>query len=136
MNMKPFDLHNKPKIETGFKVPDNYFENFEAKMLTQISAKETKVVSIFHRKQLWISSIAAVLLVIIALPVYFNLAKKSSLDENALEYYLTNEYSTYELVDKLSDEDISNLESAITINDEVVEEYLINTPNLDYYINE
>jgi hypothetical protein len=134
--MKPFDLHNKPKIETGFKVPDNYFENFEAKMLTQISAKETKVVSIFHRKQLWISSIAAVLLVIIALPVYFNLAKKSSLDENALEYYLTNEYSTYELVDKLSDEDISNLESAITINDEVVEEYLINTPNLDYYINE
>ena len=56
--MKQFDLENNKEIKSGFKVPENYFEQFEAKMMEQISKeKETKVVSLFYRKQVWISAI-------------------------------------------------------------------------------
>ena len=46
--MKQFDLENNKEIKSGFKVPENYFEQFEAKMMAQIPVeKETKVVSLF-----------------------------------------------------------------------------------------
>jgi hypothetical protein len=34
--MKTFKLDNEPKIETGFKVPDHYFDNFLCKMMQQL----------------------------------------------------------------------------------------------------
>ena len=90
--MKPFDLENKNEIKSGFKVPDNYFEQFEAKMMAQIPVeKETKVVSLFYRKQVWISSIAAVLLLAIAIPVYFNMVKENNLDAGTIEVYLSQQ---------------------------------------------
>ena len=30
--MKTFKLENKPKIESGFKIPEHYFENFSVEM--------------------------------------------------------------------------------------------------------
>ena len=70
--MKNFDMENNEKISTGFKTPEHYFEQFEAKMIQEISAKnpsknEVKVVSLFYRKQVWISSIAALFLLAIAI---------------------------------------------------------------------
>ena len=68
--MKLFDIENNEKIETGFKIPANYFEQFEAKMMAQISLeKEMKIVSIFQNKQLWISSIEDVVLIEIGISV-------------------------------------------------------------------
>ena len=73
--MKRFDLEHNKEIKSGFKVPENYFEQFEAKMMAQIPVeKETKVVSLFYRKQVWISAIAAVFLLSISIPVYFNMS--------------------------------------------------------------
>lgn len=135
--MKGFNLDTNPKIKSGFKIPDQYFDQFESKIMTQIDRKEIRVVSIFHKKQLWISSIAAVLLVMIAFPIYFNMAKsKTTIETLSLESYLSTEFSTYELVDKLSDDDISTLENSITLNSDAVEAYLLETQNLDYYLNE
>ena len=94
--MKDLKLDKKNKINPGFEIPENYFEQFEAKMMQQIPKKEVKVVALFHRKQLWISSIAAVLLVMIAIPVYFNMSKATTLETATLETYLSTEYSTYE----------------------------------------
>ena len=53
MNMKPFDIEHNEKITTGFKTPENYFEQFEAKMMAQIPVeKEVKVVSLFQKIRL------------------------------------------------------------------------------------
>ena len=47
--MKDFNLHNE-KINTGFKVPEGYFEEFENKMLDNLMVKkETKVVFMIYR---------------------------------------------------------------------------------------
>lgn len=134
--MKDLKLDQKNKINPGFEIPENYFEQFEAKMMQQLPKKETKVVALFHRKQLWISSIAAVLLVMIATPVYFNMKKTTTLETATLETYLSTEYSTYEIVDKLSNEDITALENDLSINDDAIEAYLLDTQNLDYYLNQ
>ena len=140
--MKPFDLENKNEIKSGFKVPDNYFEQFEAKMMAQIPVeKETKVVSLFYRKQVWISAIAAVFLLAIAIPVYFNMAKENNLDASTIENYLAQQQNVgiTELSKHLTDDDIIALEKNLSLNEsnpDAVEDYLSESENLDYYINE
>lgn len=140
--MKQFDLENNKEIKSGFKVPENYFEQFEAKMMEQISKeKETKVVSLFYRKQVWISAIAAVLLLAIAIPIYFNMAKENNLDAGTIEVYLSQQQGIgiTELSKHLTDEDIAELENNLSINEansDAVEDYLSESENLDYYINE
>lgn len=140
--MKPFDLENKNEIKSGFKVPENYFEQFEAKMMAQIPIeKETKVVSLFYRKQVWISAIAAVFLIAIVIPVYFNMAKESSLDASTIESYLSQQQGIgiTELSKHLTDEDITALQNNLSLNEsnpDAVEDYLSESENLEYYINE
>lgn len=140
--MKQFDLENNKEIKSGFKVPENYFEQFEAKMMEQISKeKETKVVSLFYRKQVWISAIAAVLLLAIAIPVYFNMVKENNLDAGTIEVYLSQQQGIgiTELSKHLTDEDIAELENNLSMNEansDAVEDYLSESENLDYYINE
>ena len=140
--MKPFDLENKNEIKSGFKVPENYFEQFEAKMMAQIQPEsETKIVSIFYRKQVWMSAIAAIVLLAIAIPVYFNMANSNNLDATTIEMYLSQQQGIgiTELSKHLTDEDIVALEQNLSIsetNSDEVEAYLSETENLDYYINE
>ena len=140
--MKPFDLENKNEIKSGFKVPENYFEQFEAKMMAQIPIeKETKVVSLFYRKQVWISAIAAVFLIAIAIPVYFNMASENNLDASTIENYLAQQQNVgiTELSKHLTDDDIIALEKNLSLNEsnpDAVEDYLSESENLEYYINE
>ncbi|WP_333809784.1 hypothetical protein [Flavobacterium sp.] len=140
--MKPFNLENKNEIKSGFKVPDNYFEQFEAKMMDQISTEsQPKIVSLFYRKQVWISAIAAVFLIAIAIPVYFNMANERSLDAITIENYLIQQQGVgiTELSKHLTDEDIVALRNNLSLNEshsDAVEDYLLEAENLDYYINE
>jgi hypothetical protein len=140
--MKKIKLENTEKIDSGFKIPENYFEQFETKIMQQVSKeKEVKVVSLFYKKQVWISSIAALFLLAIAIPVYFNMAKESNLDTNTIENYLVDQQSvgTTELIKHLTDEDISELQNALAIDNDIdaaIENYLSETANLDYLLNE
>ena len=144
MNMKNFDLDNNYKITSGFITPENYFEQFEAKIMHQISTqksavKEAKVVSLFHRKQVWMTSIAALFLLSIALPVYFNSVNESSLEADTIEYYLAQQsVGTTELTKHLTNDDILELETSLgvsTSESEEIENYL-KTEDLDYILNE
>ena len=144
MNMKNFDLDNNYKITSGFITPENYFEQFEAKIMHQISAqksavKEAKVVSLFHRKQVWMSSIAALILLAIAIPVYFNSVNESSLHADTIEHYLAQQsVGTTELTKHLTNDDILELETSLGVSSsesEEIENYL-KTEDLDYILNE
>jgi hypothetical protein len=144
--MKNFDLENNNKITTGFTVPEDYFEQFEAKMMQQISTqktavKEVKVVSLFYRKQVWMSSIAALILLAIAIPVYFNMAKENNIESHSIENYLANQphLSENEIIEHLSEEDINALENSLsgsTNENDAIENYLSESEHLDYILNE
>ncbi len=144
MNMKNFDLDNNYKITSGFITPENYFEQFEAKIMHQISAqksavKEAKVVSLFHRKQVWMTSIAALFLLSIALPVYFNSVNESSLQADTIEHYLAQQsVGTTELTKHLTNDDILELETSLGVSTSESEEIVnyLNTEDLDYILNE
>jgi hypothetical protein len=133
--MKEFDLHSK-KIKSGFEIPEKYFESFESKIMAKVSTEaQPKVVSLFNKKQIWISAIAAVFVAMLAIPFYFNSVNNTTVETTTLENYLTNELNTYEIVDNLTTEDILSLENEVIFNDDAIENYLLEQ-NLDYYLNE
>lgn len=139
--MKDFNLNNE-KIETGFKVPEGYFEQFESKMLNQLAIEnEPKVISLWQNKRVWMTSIAAVLLVSIALPIYFSMnnTTTSVVEDETIETYLAMQptMSNYEIATELTNEDFASLEENLALNDDAVELYLEqNYQNIDLYLNE
>jgi hypothetical protein len=139
--MKDFNLNNE-KIKSGFKVPEGYFEQFESKMLNQLIVEnEPKVISLWQNKRVWMTSIAAILLVSIALPVYFSMNDTitNKVEDETIETYLAMQptMTNYEIASQLTNEDFASLEASLALNDDAVELYLEeNYQNVDLYLNE
>ena len=109
--MKTFKLDNKPKIKSGFTVPENYFEDFSIKMMQQLPVQESKVISIFSRRTTWMYAAAAVLVFALSIPIYQTVTTPSSeIDANTLENYIAYQtnVSGADLVNLLEEEDIQD----------------------------
>ncbi len=135
--MKTFKLENKPKIETGFTVPENYFEDFSARMMQQLPEKEVKVISIFARKKTWFYAAAAVLVMALSVPIYNNLSSNSSeIDAVTLENYITSQtsLSDTELVNLMDEKDIQKLNIDLKIEDKTIENELSGNTNIEQYL--
>lgn len=61
--MKKFKIDEYSKKETGFAVPENYFENLESRIFNLIETREVKVISIFQQPKYWITAIAAIFII-------------------------------------------------------------------------
>ncbi|MNX10520.1 hypothetical protein D3C86_402630 [compost metagenome] len=137
--MKTFKLENEPKIESGFKAPDHYFDNFSEKVLQQLNEKEVKVIPIYKRKKtIWVAA-AAVVAFALLVPVINNYKTNSNdLDEATLENYLSyhSNISQYDLIQKLDDSDIEKLGNDVTLEDETLEDILATSPNIEHLISE
>jgi hypothetical protein len=125
--MKQFDLNNEPKIGTGFKIPENYFEQFESKIMAQLPAKEVKVISIFQRRKLWYGAVAAVFVLGISVPMFLNYTKEATASTYEYLAYESN-LTTDDIVMHLSDDDITQIEASLDLytieNETYVKEYL------------
>ena len=137
--MKTFKLENEPKIETGFKIPANYFDDLSLKIMEQIPASEPKVISIFQKRKGLFMMAAAILILALMVPVFNNLSTtKKELDSAALENYITyqSNVNQYDLISILETEDITNMSSGIVLEDQVVEVVLSTNSNLENLILE
>ena len=137
--MKTFKLENEPKIETGFKTPEHYFENFSIKMMEQLPTDEPKVISIFQKRKTLILSVAAVLLLALMIPILSpSSTNTQELDAVALENYITyqSNVNQYDLISVLETEDINNIKTGIVIEDEAIEDHLSTNSNLENLISE
>lgn len=140
--MKNFELKNNDKITTGFLTPENYFEQFEAKIMQQITTeKPVKTVSLFYRKQVWISSIAALIVLTIVIPVYYNIVESNNIESHNIENYLAQEQhiNENEIIQHLTEEDINALENSLSIaknENDAIENYLSESEHLEYLLNE
>ena len=140
--MKDFELKNNDKITTGFLTPENYFEQFEAKIMQQITTeKPVKTVSLFYRKQVWISSIAALIVLTIVIPVYYNIVESNNIESHNIENYLAQEQhiNENEIIQHLTEEDINALENSLSIaknENDAIENYLSESEHLEYILNE
>lgn len=133
--MKDFKLDNNPKIKSGFKTPDHYFDDFSEKLLQRLPEKETKVISIFSKRKNWLYACAAILVLALSVPTFF-LNQRNEIDATALENYLAinSGISEVELIDLLQTEDINKIQIEANIDDKTVEDILINNSNFEQYI--
>ena len=83
--MNDFKINSKHKIDSGFKIPEDYFENFSEKVLLKISKPEPKVVTLFYKRKTWISSVAAVLVISLSVTLFTKIAVKSTEEKLTLE---------------------------------------------------
>ncbi|RTY82184.1 hypothetical protein EKL99_09490 [Flavobacterium sp. ZB4P23] len=138
--MKTFKLENEPKIETGFKIPDHYFENFSAKMMKQLPIEEPKVFSIFQKRKNRILMVAAILVIALMIPVLSPSASNpNEIDTLTLENYLTYQSSVnpYDLISELETEDINNIKADNEVlEDEAIEDHLSENANLEHLLLE
>jgi hypothetical protein len=136
--MKTFKLDNEPKIETGFTVPENYFEDFSIKMMQQLPENnEPKVISIFARKKTWMYAAAAVMVLALSLPIYNNYFSHSSeIDSVTLENYITYQstVSDTDIVNLLDEQDIQKMNIDLNIEDITIENELSENNNLEQYL--
>jgi len=47
--MNEFKLNNNPKIESGFKIPEHYLDDFSSKIMNQLPENKTKTIPILEK---------------------------------------------------------------------------------------
>lgn len=135
--MKIFNLENQPKIESGFKTPENYFDTFSARVIQQLPTEEPKIISIFSLRKTWLYAAAAILILGLSIPIYnqFNIPS-SEIDDATLENYIAyqSSVSDTDLANLLDEEDIQKIIVDLNIEDKTLENELTENKNLEYYL--
>ena len=110
--MKTFKLENEPKIESGFIVPEQYFDDFSERFTAQLTEEKTLIIPLYQKRKKIYFAIAAILVIGLTLPIYNQLiANSSELDASTLENHLTyqSNLNQYELISELDEEDLNQL---------------------------
>ncbi len=136
--MNIFSFENNKKIKSGFKVPDNYFENFSEQIMQQLPEKKTKTVSIFAYKKYWIYGAAAVFFVSISVPLINHFNSNSEISDENIESYMTFNYniSEHDLASLLDENDIQQMKIDLKIEDKTIESELSEDLNLEQYLTQ
>jgi hypothetical protein len=135
--MKKFSLENEPKITSGFTIPDGYFDTFSDKILAQLPKQDPKVVSIFSYRKIWYFAVAAILILMLSIPIYTKYStQKEEIDSTTLENYIAyqSNISEEEIVNLLQQEDLHNIKLEFNIDDAAIEDALKTNSNLEEYI--
>ena len=136
--MKTFKLDNDPKMKSGFKIPENYFDTFPAKVMQQLPKKEPKTISLFSKRKTWIYAAVAVLVFALTIPiVYTNFySPMPAIDEATLENYISynTSISDTDLVNFLDNEDIQKINIDLNLEVTTLENELTENNNLEYYL--
>ena len=128
--MKEFKLDTTPKISTGFKTPDHYFDNFSERVMQQLPEKESNVISIFRNKKHILLMVAAVFVIAMFIPtLYSTLTKTTEVDDSAIENYLSyqSNVTQYDIINLLDNEDINDLKATVAVD--------INNADIDLLID-
>lgn len=135
--MKTFKLDNEPKIATGFKVPDSYFDDLQNKVDQRLQDNETPTISLFAKRKTWLFAVAAVFILALSIPL-LNIMNTSSteIDKDTLEMYLNNQtnLSNDDIVELLNEEDIQKIKIDLKIEDQELEDILTTNCNIEEYI--
>lgn len=125
---------------TAFKTPDNYFESLDNRIISQVSKKsETKIISLpTKRKIIALTGVAAAIILLFNLNLFNNEFSFSSIDNETLENYVSNqEFEEFDLETVIiKDIDISSFIKEESISDASLENYLYNVSELEDFISE
>jgi predicted ATP-grasp superfamily ATP-dependent carboligase len=114
--MKDFKLPENPKIPTGFKIPDSYFDDLQSKLDAKLYKKESKVIAFYNQNKSWIYTAAAILVVAFSIPLAtFNSTETTKATTIDIENYITNRHiiTEEELANELSQANIDALKQEL-----------------------
>jgi len=135
--MKNFKLGNEPKITSGFTTPDGYFDTFSEKVLAQLPKQQPKVISIFSSKKVWYFTAAAVLILMLSIPLFTKYStQQEEIDTATLENYIAyhSNISEEEIVNLLEQDDLDKMKLDFNIDDATIEDALKSNSNLEQYL--
>ncbi|MFV9550319.1 hypothetical protein [Algibacter sp. PT7-4] len=121
--------------DSGFKVPDNYFESLNQNILNNtINKNNAKVIPLINKKNIiYLSSIAAAILLLFNLSIFNNKHSFDGLDIETVESYIENEnLSSYELASLFNNEIIEEDNIVdYNLNEDNIKEYLIDNADIE-----
>lgn len=135
--MNEFNLEKEPHIKAGFKVPDNYFEDFSARVMLQLPENEPKVIALFSYRKKWVYAVAAVVVIALSIPILYIIPSTTTeLDKVTLENYLTHtsDLSEDDLAEFLNEADLQKINFNATIEYKAIEDLLSSNANLEEYL--
>ena len=134
--MNHFDINKQPKINTGFKVPDNYFENFSDSLMLRNNENDTKVIAIKRHNHWWSTAAAIVVVSLGIFSVYRISENRNEVDQHILENYIANDanISNEELIELLDETDIQEISINSSISESDIEDFLAQNSNLEQYL--
>jgi hypothetical protein len=135
--MKEFKLDEMPKIKSGFKTPEDYFDAFSEKMVAQLPEEKPKTIPLFGSRKKLLFAVAAVLVVALSVPIFNTLSSNNAvIDQQTLEDYIAQNtrISENDILELLEKEDIEKLNLDYQIPDKNVEDVLSTNENLEQYI--
>jgi len=128
------------KMKPNFQIPENYFEEFEKRMLHEIEniSVEKPKINVFRQYRYAISGMAAVL--IITLTLVFNTNSKTSmpLESDQIEDYLLSQSTTENMIfwDEIAiHEDNLQMEIKLNIDKNELENYIQKNIDLEYHLD-
>jgi len=137
--MKKFNLENIPKTTSGFIVPDNYFEDFSNKVLSQLPDETNRVIPLYKQKSKLLMAVAAILIIGLFIPIFNQLSKPAEeLDLTTLENHLSYQtnINQYDLISELDEDDLNKLGATIQLKDDIIEEHLSTNSDLERLLSE
>lgn len=135
------EIKLKTQFETtGFKTPNNYFNTIEERVFSTILEKlQVKIVSIARKKQLlYLSSIAAVITILVSVFIVNNNSNWGKIDYETVENYMIEEdFSSYEIASLLTNDDLNELNfTKYHLNETLIETYLLDHLEINDLITE
>ncbi|MDU8886460.1 hypothetical protein RXV94_09835 [Yeosuana sp. MJ-SS3] len=133
---------NQDKIKcsgSGFKVPQGYFETIEDTILNKVHQKDNKVIQLFNKKTIITSlSIAASILLLFNLSIFKKQITFDSLDNETLENFVLNEdLESSDIANLITNTDeLSSTAIAESVSDILLEDFLLNTEDVEDFLSE
>lgn len=123
-----------------FKVPDGYFENFESRLFTSLENSPTEIAPKYRRLRYsrWVS-IAATVTILLGIAVFYTSKDQyANLNNETIESYLQGQsvFVSTNMESYLEEQDVVELEKTISWDAVELDEYLLTSTDIEYYINE
>lgn len=120
---------------TGQTIPEGYFDTVENNVFDKLanSQNETKVISLFSRKNMvFVSSVAAVLIIFL-LVISPTTPSFDTLEIETVENYISEEdFSHEDIAALLSDEELEDvINSEISFNEDSLEDYILDNTTIE-----
>jgi len=136
--MNEFKINKENKITSGFTTPEGYFDDFSIDTNNRIILPKSRIKVISINKKRWVTSVAAVLIIVLSITFFTKMEVSNSDDNVLMENYITNnsEISQYDLITLLDNKDIENLSVELNLNDPKMDEEFDNTNEIEFYLTE